>query len=254
MSSYVSLQTILRKEVSRFLRIWSQTLLPSVITMVLYFIIFGEIIGSRIQSVGDFSYIQFIAPGLIMMAIITNAYSNVVSSFFGMKFQRSIEEILVSPTPSWVIIAGFTLGGVARGLLVGLLVTLVALFFTQLTVHSVLFVFIFVLLTAIVFSLAGMLNGIFAKKFDDVSIVPTFVLTPLTYLGGIFYSISALPEPWQTISKFNPILYMVNGFRYGILGYSDINVYIGITILVLFSVILFIINLVLINRGVGLRQ
>ena len=254
MSSYVSLQTILRKEVSRFLRIWSQTLLPSVITMVLYFIIFGEIIGSRIQSVGDFSYIQFIAPGLIMMAIITNAYSNVVSSFFGMKFQRSIEEILVSPTPSWVIIAGFTLGGVARGLLVGLLVTLVALFFTQLTVHSVLFVFIFVLLTAIVFSLAGMLNGIFAKKFDDVSIVPTFVLTPLTYLGGICYSISALPEPWQTISKFNPILYMVNGFRYGILGYSDINVYIGITILVLFSVILFIINLVLINRGVGLRQ
>ncbi len=254
MTSYVSLQTILRKEISRFLRIWSQTLLPSVITMVLYFIIFGEIIGSRIQSVGDFSYIQFIAPGLIMMAIITNAYSNVVSSFFGMKFQRSIEEILVSPTPSWVIIVGFTLGGVARGLLVGLLVTLVALFFTHLTVYSIVFVFIFVLLTAIVFSLAGMLNGIFAKKFDDVSIVPTFVLTPLTYLGGIFYSISALGEPWQTISKFNPILYMVNGFRYGILGYSDINVYIGITILVLFSVILFIVNLVLINRGVGLRQ
>ncbi len=254
MSTFISLGTITRKEVTRFLRIWSQTLLPSVVTMALYFIIFGHFIGSRIQGINGFSYINFIVPGIIMMAVITNSYANVVSSFFSAKFQRSIEEVLVSPTPAWAIIVGYCLGGIARGLAVGILVSIVALFFTKLVVHSYLIVIIFFLLTTIVFSLMGLLNGIFAKKFDDVSIVPTFILTPLTYLGGVFYSVSLLPPFWQKLSLLNPILYMVNGFRYGFLGYSDIPVYIGLLILVILMIVLFWINLVLIKKGVGLRQ
>jgi len=254
MKSIISLGTITRKEVTRFLRIWSQTLLPSVVTMTLYFIIFGHFIGSRIQSINGFSYINFIVPGIIMMAVITNSYANVVSSFFSAKFQRSIEEILVSPTPAWAIIVGYCLGGIARGLTVGILVSIVALFFTKLVIHSYLIVIIFFLLTTIVFSLMGLLNGIFAKKFDDVSIVPTFILTPLTYLGGVFYSVALLPPLWQKISLLNPILYMVNGFRYGFLGYSDIPVYIGLLILVGLMIVLFWTNVVLIKKGVGLRQ
>lgn len=254
MNTSISLGTIVRKEVTRFLRIWSQTLLPSVVTMTLYFIIFGHFIGSRIQGINGFSYINFIVPGIIMMAVITNSYANVVSSFFSAKFQKSIEEILVSPTPAWAIIVGYCLGGIARGLAVGILVSIVALFFTKLVIHSYLITIIFFLLTTIVFSLMGLLNGIFAKKFDDVSIVPTFILTPLTYLGGVFYSVALLPPLWQKISLFNPILYMVNGFRYGFLGYSDIPVYIGLLILIVLMIVLFWINLVLIKKGVGLRQ
>ncbi len=252
-SDLISLYTILHKEVTRFLRIWTQTLLPSAITMTLYFIIFGRFIGSRINDIQGFSYINFIAPGLIMMAVITNSYSNVVSSFFGSKFQRNIEEILVSPTPTWVIIVGYAVGGVLRGLIVGLLVTLVSLFFTKLVIYNIILVILFVFLTSLVFSLAGLLNGIFAKSFDDVSIVPTFVLTPLTYLGGIFYSLSVLPPVWQFISQFNPILYMVNGFRYGFLGFSDISVTLGLSFLVGFVVILFWLNWYFIEKGVGLR-
>ncbi len=254
MKSIISLGTITRKEVTRFLRIWSQTLLPSVVTMALYFIIFGHFIGSRIQSINGFSYINFIVPGIIMMAVITNSYANVVSSFFSAKFQRSIEEVLVSPTPAWAIIVGYCLGGIARGLSVGILVSIVALFFTKLVIHSYSIVIIFFLLTTIVFSLMGLLNGIFAKKFDDVSIVPTFILTPLTYLGGVFYSVALLPPLWQKISLLNPILYMVNGFRYGFLGHSDIPVYIGLLILVGLMIVLFWTNVVLIKKGVGLRQ
>ncbi len=254
MSTAISLGTIVRKEVTRFLRIWSQTLLPSVVTMTLYFIIFGHFIGSRIQGINGFSYINFIVPGIIMMAVITNSYANVVSSFFSAKFQRSIEEILVSPTPAWAIIVGYCLGGIARGLAVGLLVSLVALFFTKLVIHSYLIIILFFLLTTIVFSLMGFLNGIFAKKFDDVSIVPTFILTPLTYLGGVFYSVQLLPPLWQKISLLNPILYMVNGFRYGFLGYSDIPVYIGLLILTVLMIVLFWVNLVLMKKGVGLRH
>ena len=249
-----ALATILRKEVTRFLRIWTQTLLPSVITMALYFAIFGNFIGSRIQDINGFKYIDFIAPGLIMMAVITNSYSNTVSSFFGSKFQRNIEEILVSPTPSWVIVVGYTFGGVLRGLLVGLLVTLVSLFFTQIHIFNLIVLILFVLLTSIVFSLAGFLNAMFAKKFDDVAIVPTFILTPLTYLGGIFYSIKLLPSFWQNLSKINPILYMVNGFRYGFLGFSDINIFIGLAILIIFSIALFSLDLYLVNNGIGLRN
>ena len=254
MNSLISLNTILRKEITRFMRIWIQTLLPSVVTMTLYFIIFGHFIGSRISGINGFSYMNFIVPGIIMMAVITNSYTNVASSFFSAKFQKSIEEILVSPTPAWVIIVGYTLGGVVRGLIVGFLVTLVALFFTTLIIHSLLIIALFFLLTTVVFSLMGLLNGIFAKKFDDVSIVPTFVLTPLTYLGGVFYSVSLLPSIWQKFSLLNPILYMVNGFRYGFLGYSDIPTYIGLLILIVLMIGLFLVNLVLIRKGIGLRN
>ncbi|MFH1408322.1 MAG: ABC transporter permease [Nanoarchaeota archaeon] len=253
-TSLISFQTIVRKEVSRFLRIWPQTLLPSVITMTLYFMIFGNFIGSRIEGFQGYSYMNFIAPGIIMMAIIMNSYSNVVSSFFGSKFQRSIEEILVSPTPTWVIITAFCSGGMLRGLIVGVLVSLVALFFTQLVIFNLFIVLVYVLLTALVFSMLGLLNGIYATKFDDISIIPTFVLTPLTYLGGVFYSITLLPAFWQTVSKANPILYMVNGFRYGFLGISDISVGAGLGILVVFTIILYAVNHHLINKGVGLRS
>ncbi len=253
-TNWVSFQTIVIKEMDRFLRIWIQTLLPSVITMSLYFIIFGTFIGSKIPAMQGVPYVQFIAPGLIMMAVITNSYSNVVSSFFGAKFHRNIEEILVSPTKTHVIITGYIAGGVLRALLVGVLVTGVSLFFTKLHIFNALIVLLFVLLTAILFSLAGLINGIFAKNFDDVSIIPTFVLTPLTYLGGVFYSISVLPPVWKVISLANPILYMVNGFRYGFLGFSDINVGLGLGMLALFVIMLYAVDYVLIRRGVGLRS
>ncbi len=221
---WIAFTTILRKEIKRFTRIWIQTLLPPVITMALYFVIFGKLIGSRIGDMGGFSYIQFVAPGLIMMAVLTNAYANVVSSFFSAKFQRSIEEVLVSPTPNYVILLGYTMGGVARGLCVGVLVTIMSLIFTHLHIHSWLITLTIVLLTSMLFSLAGFINAVYANTFDDVSIVPTFILTPLTYFGGVFYSIGLLPEIWQHISRLNPILHMVNAFRYGILGVSDINI------------------------------
>ncbi|WP_119394164.1 ABC transporter permease [Salinibius halmophilus] len=250
----VALLTVVRKEVTRFLRIWPQTLVPPAITMVLYFIIFGNLIGSRIGEMGGFDYMQFIVPGLIMMSVITNSYGNVASSFFSNKFQRSVEEMLVSPMPDWVLLAGFVAGGVARGLAVGFIVTLLSLFFTDLAVHHLFVVISVILLTAIVFSLGGFINAIFANKFDDVAIVPTFILTPLTYLGGVFYSISLLPEFWQGLSLFNPILYMVNAFRYGILGYSDINIYIAFAMLAAFTLVFWSLALWLLKRGKGLRH
>ncbi|KPK55467.1 MAG: ABC transporter permease [Thiotrichales bacterium SG8_50] len=250
---FVAFQTILIKEVLRFARIWMQTVLPPVITTVLYFIIFGNLIGERIGAMDGVRYIDYIVPGLIMMAIITNSYANVVSSFFGSKLQRHIEEMLVSPVPSFVIVLGFVAGGVARGLAVGAAVTAVALFFSELSVQNWAVTISVVMLTAVLFSLAGLINGVFAKTFDDVSIVPTFVLTPLTYLGGIFYSIKMLSEFWQTVSLLNPILYMVNGFRYGILGVSDIPLAACYAIIVLFIGLLFAWALYLLNRGVGIR-
>jgi ABC-2 type transport system permease protein len=250
---WIAFITILRKEIKRFSRIWVQTLLPPVITMALYFVIFGKLIGGRIGDMGGFSYIQFVAPGLIMMAVLTNAYANVVSSFFSAKFQRSIEEVLVSPTPNYVILLGYTMGGVARGLCVGILVTLMSLIFTDLHIHSWLITFTIVLLTSMLFSLAGFINAVYANTFDDVSIVPTFILTPLTYFGGVFYSITMLPEIWQHISRLNPILHMVNAFRYGILGVSDINIVNAILGLVLSVVVLFTISLHLLKTGKRLR-
>jgi len=252
--STISFLTIIRKEVTRWMRIWPQTLLPSVVTISLYFLIFGAFIGSQIRDINGFSYMEFIVPGLIMMAVITNSYTNVVSSFFGSKFQRSIEEILVSPTPTGVIIIGYCLGGILRALAVAVLVTIVSLLFVPMNAFSWPIIVLFVVLTSLLFSLAGLINGVFAKKFDDVTIVPTFVLTPLTYLGGVFYSIAALPAFWQTVSKFNPVLYLVNGFRYGFLGFSDVSVWISLGALTAFTLALFILAYRLIERGVGLRE
>jgi len=250
----VALRTIIRKEMVRVLRIWVQTIVPPAITMTLYFIIFGNLIGRRIGTMDGFDYMQYIAPGLIMMSVITNSYGNVVSSFFGAKFGRHVEEMLVSPMSNATIIIGHVAGGVLRGLLVGLLVTAIALFFTRLEVAHPFIMISVVLLSAVVFSLAGFINAVFARKFDDISIVPTFVLTPLTYLGGVFYSISMLPEFWQNVSKANPILYMVNAFRYGILGSSDISISHAYAILLGFVVLLFTGCFVLMKRGVGIRE
>jgi ABC-2 type transport system permease protein len=249
----IAYQTIVIKEVKRFSRIWVQTILPSAITTSLYFVVFGNLIGPRIGEMEGFRYMDFIVPGLIMMSVITNSYANVVSSFYSAKFQRNIEEMLVSPVPNYVILLGYVSGGVARGLAVGFVVTMVALLFSDIGIHSLLVLVSVVLLTAILFSLGGFINGVFARSFDDVSIVPTFVLTPLTYLGGVFYSISLLPELWQWVSMINPILYMVNAFRYGFLGVSDIALWITYSIAILFVSGLFIFALRLLHRGVGIR-
>ena len=252
---WVAFLTITRKECARFLRIWTQTLLPSVMTSVLYFLIFGAFIGARIGLIdGKFTYIQFIVPGLVMMAVITNSFSNVVSSFFGAKFMKNIEELLVSPTPNWVIISGYVAGGVLRGLLVGALVLLVSLFFTHLAIYSIPLILLFILLTAILFSLAGFFNALYAKSFDDVAIIPTFVLTPLTYLGGVFYSVSSLPHLWQVVSGFNPILYMVNGFRYGFLGTSDVDVFFSFAVTIGCIIVLLIADWRLLQKGTGLKN
>ncbi len=250
----IAFQSILIKEITRFTRIWIQTLLPPAITMTLYFVIFGNLIGSRIGEMGGFSYMEYIVPGLIMMSVITNSYSNVVSSFFSAKFQRHIEELLVSPVPNYLILLGYVAGGVSRGLLTGFIVTLVSLFFVPLNVHNIGILVLVVFLTSILFSLGGFVNAVFAKKFDDISIVPTFILTPLTYLGGVFYSISLLPDVWQTLSMFNPILHMVNAFRYGFLGVSDITLPVALSIIVGFIVVLFSFSMYLLNRGIGLRS
>lgn len=245
--------TILTREVRRFMRIWLQTLLPPAITVMLYFVIFGTLIGSRIGEMEGFSYIEFVVPGLIMMSIITNSYSNVVSSFYSQKFQRSIEEMLVSPVPNYVILTGYIAGGMARGLAVGLIVTLLSMFFIRLTLHNVFVTLGIVLLTSLLFSLAGFINAVFAQSFDDISIIPTFVLTPLTYLGGVFYSISLLPEFWQKVSLLNPVLYMVNAFRYGFLGISDINVWVAFLALFISSLGLFVYSLYLMDHNKKLR-
>jgi ABC-2 type transport system permease protein len=250
----VALYTLVRKEVVRVARIWIQTIVPPAITMTLYFIIFGNLIGRRIGEMGGFDYMQYIAPGLIMMSVITNSYGNVVSSFFGAKYGKHIEEMLVSPMSNATIIIGHVAGGVIRGLMVGALVTMIALGFTSLNVEHPLITISMVLLTSIVFALLGFVNAVFAKKFDDISIIPTFVLTPLTYLGGVFYSISLLPEFWQMVSRANPILYMVNAFRYGILGVSDIGIGFAYLIVSIFVLGLFTLNLVLLNRGIGIRE
>lgn len=250
---WIAFITILRKEIKRFTRIWVQTLLPPAITMILYFVIFGKLIGSRIGDMGGFSYIEFVAPGLIMMAVITNAYANVSSSFFSAKFQRSIEELLVSPTPNYIILLGYVMGGVARGVAVGLIVTVMSLFFADLHIHHWFTTMFIVFMTSVLFSIAGFINAIYANTFDDVSIIPTFVLTPLTYFGGVFYSINLLPEFWQQISVLNPILHMVNAFRYGMLGISDLNVGMALVGLTLFVVVLFAVALHLLKTGKRLR-
>lgn len=250
---WIAFLTIIIKEVTRFTRIWQQTILPPVMTTALYFIIFGNLIGPRIGEMEGFRYMDFIVPGLILMSVITSSYANVSSSFFSAKFQRSIEEILVSPTPNYVILLGYVIGGVARGILVGAVVTATALFFSDLEIHNLAVLVSVVVLTAVLFALGGFTNGLFARKFDDISIVPTFILTPLTYLGGVFYSIKLLPEFWQAVSHGNPILYMINAFRYGFLGISDIHLGISYLIIFAFIVGLFLFNLRLLNTGYGIR-
>ena len=250
----IALKSILNKEIHRFMRIWVQTIVPPAITMSLYFVIFGELIGSRIGIMGGFDYMSFIVPGLIMMSVITSSYANVASSFYSAKWQRNFEEMMVAPVPNWVIVAGYVGGGMARGILVGIMVTVISLFFTDIQIHNIWVIIITVCLTSATFALGGLINAIFARTFDDISIIPTFVLTPLTYLGGVFYSISLLPEFWQGVSQINPIVYMVNAFRYGFLGISDINLTIAFVVLGVFIITLFTIAMTLITKGIGLRS
>ena len=253
-ANLIALGTIARREVMRILRIWSQTLLPPAITMTLYFIIFGSLIGSRIGEMAPgISYIEYIAPGLIMMAVIQNAYGNITSSFFGAKFQRFIEEMLVSPMPSWTILAGYVTGAVLRGFMVGVIVLLISLFVPKIHLSHPLVTLSTFLLAAVIFALLGFVNSIYARKFDDIAIIPTFVLTPLTYLGGVFYNVAQLPSPWKEISHLNPILYMVNTFRYGLLGVSDIDLTWAYVVMLAFVVVLAAYCLSLLHRGVGLR-
>ncbi|MBN8444441.1 MAG: ABC transporter permease [Gammaproteobacteria bacterium] len=250
----IALSSILNKETNRFMRIWVQTLVPPAITMTLYFIIFGNLIGSQIGRMQGFSYMEFIVPGLIMMSVITNSYANVASSFFSTKFQRNIEELLVAPVPNYIIVLGFVGGGVARGMLVGVIVTLLSLFFVDIQIHHLLVIMSTVILTATLFSLGGLINAVYAKTFDDISIVPTFILTPLTYLGGVFYSLSLLPPFWQSLSNLNPIVYMVNAFRYGFLGHSDVDMVVAYAVMLGFIVVLFAVAMRLISKGTGLRS
>jgi len=249
-------KTIARREVMRIMRIWGQTLVPPAITMTLYFLIFGKLIGSRIGDMGGFDYMQFIVPGLVMMAVIQNAYGNISSSFFGAKFGRHVEELLVSPMPNYVILGGYVAGGVLRGLMVGLIVLVIAMLFTPVRIPYPMITLSTVLLGATVFSLAGFVNAVYAKKFDDIAIVPTFILTPLTYLGGVFYSVRVLPEWAQTATQANPIFYMVNAFRYGLLGEkgTDVSIWLSYAVMIGFTVLLGLLGMVLLKRGIGLRS
>ncbi len=253
-AAWIGFQTIVRREFQRIVRIWAQTILPPVVTATLYFIIFGGLIGRRVGSMGGFDYMQYIAPGLIMMQVIQTSFGNVVSSFFGARFGKHIEELLVSPLPNWLIVLGYVAGGILRGCLVGLCVSVIALFFANLHVVHWFIIFCAVLLTSFVFSLGGFINGIFAKNFDHISWFPTFILSPLTYLGGVFYSVTMLPAWAQPIAQLNPILYMVNGFRYGFLGVSDVDIRLSFAIMVIFAVALFAVAVSLMNRGTGIRE
>lgn len=249
----IALKTLLWKEVLRFMRIWSQTVIPPAITMSLYFIIFGKFIGSQIKHIDGFAYIQYIVPGLVMMSIMTNAYANTASSFFLTKFNKSIEEMLVSPMPNYIILLGYMLGGAFRGVLVGIIVMLISLLFTSVPVYHPSIVLIMGILAAMVFSLGGLINGIYAKRFDDISFIPTFILTPLTYLGGVFYSIQQLPPLWRSISAFNPILDMVDTFRYGLLGIADVNIYFGFSLVSTLFILMFFWAWILLHKGVGIK-
>ncbi len=254
-SYWIGYKTILIKEITRILRIWAQTLIPPVITMSLYFVIFGTIIGRRVGEMNGMPYMEFIVPGLIMLSVITNSYGNITSSFFGAKFGRHIEELLISPLPPWIILAGYVSGAVFRALFIGLLVWIVAAFFSGgFQMHNLVVTASVLVLTAVVFALAGFINAIFAQKFDDISIIPTFVLQPLTYLGGVFFSVSLLPGVWQTLALANPIVYMVNAFRYGLLGISDVSLWLAYAIIVGFGAVLFAVCMTLLSRGVGLRS
>jgi ABC-2 type transport system permease protein len=253
-AEWVGFSTIIIREFNRIVRIWGQTIVPPVVTATLYFVIFGSLIGKRVGQVGGYDYMQFIAPGLIMMTVITNSYANVVSSFFGAKFGKHLEELLVSPMPNWLILTGYIAGGMLRGLLVGSVVTLVAFFFTHLAVVHVFAILSAVLLTSMVFALGGFINALFATNFDQISWFPTFVLAPLTYLGGVFYSITMLPDLAHIASHLNPILYMVSAFRYGFLGTTDVDLRLAYGIMIAAVVVMFTLAVTLLNRGTGIRD
>ena len=254
MSTLIALYTIVHKEIRRFLRIWPQTLLPPAITTSLYFLIFGRLIGDRVGSINGVSYMDYIVPGVILMSVISHAYSNVAASFYSTKFQHHIEEILVSPVPNWVILVGYLSGGILRGLMVGGVVALISLFFTEMQIHDLTIILVTAFFTATLFALAGFINAIFANSFDDIALIPNFILTPLNYLGGVFYSVSMLPEVWQHISRANPVLYMINSFRYGFLGISDIAVELALGRILGFIILLILICLSLLEKGVGIRD
>ncbi len=252
---WISFYTIVRKDVIRQFRVWSQTFLPSVVTSVLYFLVFGAVIGDRIQNFGEFSYIHFIIPGLVMLAVVTNSFSNVAFTFFtGKFFSRNIDEILVSPTPPWLLIAGYVAGGMVRGVITGASVILISLFFAVPPVHDWRVLVLFLVLSSMIFSLAGLINGIYAKNFDGITIIPTFVLTPLVYLGGVFYSVSMLPDVWRSLTYLNPIFYLINGFRYGFLGITDVSLGVSVGVLLALTAVLVAINWYMIKTGLGLRQ
>ena len=253
--TWISFYTIVRKDVLRMFRIWAQTFLPSVVTSILYFLVFGAFLGSKIGEIQGVPYVMFVVPGLVMPAVITNSYANTSFVMFSAKFfGRNIDEILVSPTPPWVLVGGYITGGIIRGVLIGALVLLVSLFFTHLTIHSLFVIIVFLILTSLVFALAGLVNGVYAKTIDGINIIPTFVLTPLVYLGGVFYSTQALPEFWSTLTKFDPVFYIINGFRYGFLGTSDVSIFLSVGLLVFFALILLCIAWYLIKTGLGLKQ
>lgn len=253
--TWISFYTIVRKDIFRMFRIWGQTFLPSVVTSALYFLVFGAFLGTKIGTVQGVPYVMFVVPGLVMLAVVTNAYANTSSVMFSSKFfGRNIDEILVSPTPPWVLVAGYITGGIIRGVIIGILVLLVSLFFTHLLIHNIFVIIIFLILTSLVFALAGLVNGIYAKTIDGINIIPTFVLTPLVYLGGVFYSAQTLPGFWGTLTKFDPVFYIINGFRYGFLGTSDVSIFASTGLLVAFAAILLGIAWYLIRTGLGLRQ
>jgi ABC-2 type transport system permease protein len=254
MNNFIAFRTILTKEIRRFTRIWPQTLLPPAITTSLYFMIFGKLIGERVGNISGVSYMDYIVPGIILMSVISHSYANVVSSFYSTKFQRHIEELLVSPVSNWVILLGYVLGGVARGLLVGIVVTGISLLYTDITVNHLGIAITVAILTATLFALAGFINAIFADSFDAISIIPNFILTPLSYLGGVFYSVSMLPELWQIISLANPILYMINAFRFGLIGVSDIEVWLAFAMTGGFILFLTLLSLYLLHKGVGIKN
>ena len=254
MNKSIAFRTIASKEIRRFARIWPQTLLPPAITTSLYFLIFGKLIGDRVGEINGVSYMDYIVPGIILMSVISHSYANVVSSFYSTKFQRHIEELLVAPVPNWVILSGYICGGMARGLLVGGVVTGISLLFTDIHVHNLGVTIAVYILTSALFSLAGFINAVFADSFDDISIIPNFVLTPLSYLGGVFYSISMLPEIWQKIALANPILYMINAFRYGLLGVTDIDIQVAFAITGGFILFLTLLSLFLLHKGVGIKN
>jgi ABC-2 type transport system permease protein len=253
MNYRIAFFTIVSKEIRRFARIWPQTLLPPAVSTALYFLIFGALIGARIGSVAGAKYMDFIVPGVILMSVISHSYSNVVSSFYSTKFQRHIEELLVSPVPNWVILGGYVCGGIARGVMVGAVVSFIALFFTDISLYDGWIALAILVLTATLFSLAGFINAVFADSFDDISIIPNFVLTPLSYLGGVFYSVPMLPDIWQTVSLGNPILYMVNAFRYGLIGVTDVDIKIAFAMTGGCIVLLTLFGLFLLRRGVGIK-